>query len=118
MTARGCRSVRRARRNWGESSGRAGAKARSMAGCGAAGTGWLLCEFGGRIKEESDAPARALMEQLKQREHPPTMRLFDDPKMEEHIWHLREEGLGATARVPGDPDNWEGWEDAAVPPDR
>jgi FAD/FMN-containing dehydrogenase/Fe-S oxidoreductase len=82
------------------------------------GTGWLLCEFGGRSKEESDAPARALMEKLKQNPHPPSMHLFDDPEMEAHIWHLREEGLGATARVPGDPDNWEGWEDAAVPPDK
>ena len=58
------------------------------------------------------------MEKLKQNEHPPAMKLFDDPDMEAHIWHLREEGLGATARVPGDPDNWEGWEDAAVPPDK
>ena len=28
------------------------------------------------------------------------------------------DGLSATAFVPGLPDSWEGWEDAAVPPDR
>jgi len=26
--------------------------------------------------------------------------------------------LGATARIPGEPDTWEGWEDSAVPPER
>ena len=82
------------------------------------GKAWLLCEFGGKNKEESDAPARELMDQLKESGSKSDMKLFDDPAMEEHIWHLREEGLGATARVPGDPDNWEGWEDAAVPPDK
>ena len=44
------------------------------------------------------------------------MKLFDDPGYEKLIWHLREEGLGATARVPGEPENHEGWEDASVPP--
>ena len=34
------------------------------------------------------------------------------------VWELREAGLGATARIPDRPDNWEGWEDAAVPPEK
>jgi len=46
------------------------------------------------------------------------MKLFDDPAQEELVWHLREEGLGATAKVPGMPENHEGWEDASVPPDK
>ena len=29
-----------------------------------------------------------------------------------------ESGLGATARIPGEKDAWEGWEDSAVPPDK
>src|SRR5438105_312852 len=33
-------------------------------------------------------------------------------------WDIRESGLGATARVPSEPDTWEGWEDSAVPPER
>ena len=32
------------------------------------------------------------------------------------VWHVRESALGATVFVPGEPDGWEGWEDAAVPP--
>jgi Fe-S oxidoreductase len=34
------------------------------------------------------------------------------------VWLIRESALGATAFVPGEPATWEGWEDAAVPPDR
>ncbi|HJV03930.1 MAG TPA: FAD-linked oxidase C-terminal domain-containing protein, partial [Actinomycetota bacterium] len=43
------------------------------------------------------------------------MKLYDDPQREHEIWEVRESGLGATAFVPGQPDAWEGWEDAAVP---
>ena len=46
------------------------------------------------------------------------MKLFDDEAEEQHLWKVRESGLGATARVPGQNDAWEGWEDSAVPPDR
>ena len=44
------------------------------------------------------------------------MKLYTDPYEEEKMWEIRESGLGATARVPGDPVTWEGWEDSAVPP--
>ena len=44
------------------------------------------------------------------------MKLFDDEAEEEHLWKVRESGLGATARIPGEKDAWEGWEDSAVPP--
>ena len=46
------------------------------------------------------------------------MKLYDDPEEEKKIWEVREAGLGATARVPGEPVTWEGWEDSAVPPDK
>ena len=46
------------------------------------------------------------------------MKLFDNEAEEEHLWKVRESGLGATARIPGEKDAWEGWEDAAVPPDQ
>ena len=36
------------------------------------------------------------------REHGATVQLFDDPAHEEQIWGIREAGLGATARVPGE----------------
>jgi FAD/FMN-containing dehydrogenase/Fe-S oxidoreductase len=82
------------------------------------GGGWLLAEFGGKDKKESDALATACMEALKQSGAPPTMKLFDDPKQEKMIWKVRESGLGATAHVPNKKITWEGWEDAAVPPDK
>jgi FAD/FMN-containing dehydrogenase/Fe-S oxidoreductase len=81
------------------------------------GGAWLLIEFGGESKEEADAKARKLMEHLSNGDKPP-MKLFDDPKQEKIVWELREAGLGATAKIPGEPDNHEGWEDSAVPPEK
>ena len=66
------------------------------------GRGWLLVEFGGETKEESDAKARALMRDLEKDGRPPSgMKLYDDPDSEQHIWEVREAGLGATAFIPG-----------------
>lgn len=82
------------------------------------GNGWLLVEFGGDTKEQSDEKARKAMAKLKERKDPPSMKLFTDLKEEEKVWEVRESGLGATANVPGMPLAWPGWEDAAVPPDK
>ena len=82
------------------------------------GRGWLLVEFGGDDRQAVHAQARRVMEQLKRKDHPPSMKLFDDPVQEKRIWTIRESGLGATAHVPGEPLTWEGWEDAAVPPEQ
>jgi len=83
-----------------------------------AGGGWLLAEFGGRDRRESDAKARACMDALAKIPNAPTMKLFDDPGEEKMIWTVREAGLGATAHVPNKTITWEGWEDAAVAPAR
>jgi FAD/FMN-containing dehydrogenase/Fe-S oxidoreductase len=82
------------------------------------GNAWLLIEFGGKDKAESDANARKCMDDFRKRDNPPPMKLFDDPTEEKLVWHLREEGLGATAKVPHMPENHEGWEDASVPPNQ
>src|SRR5215813_7124881 len=82
------------------------------------GRGWLLCEFGGATKEESNAKARALMERLSRQTDPPKMKLFTDEQETLMVWKARESGLGATSQVPGEPEAWEGWEDAAVAPDK
>lgn len=83
------------------------------------GKGWLLVEFGGETKEEADEKARALMRDLERDGRPPSgIKLYDDPASEQHIWEVREAGLGATAFVPGRADRHEGWEDSAVPPER
>lgn len=82
------------------------------------GKGWLLVQLPGDTLEESDGRARELMERLKSKPNPPTMRLYDNPEEEKHVWDVRESGLGATAFVPGLPASWPGWEDAAVAPDK
>lgn len=82
------------------------------------GEGWLMAEFGGENKQESDGKARKAMEHFGKKEHPPSMKLFDDPRRERKLWEVREAGLGATANVPNQPLTWEGWEDSAVPPER
>jgi FAD/FMN-containing dehydrogenase len=81
------------------------------------GKGWLLIEFGGKTREEADAPAKKLMAELKSQPDAPTMRFVDDPEHEKVVWEIRDAGLGASARVPNQADTWEGWEDSAVSPD-
>ena len=78
------------------------------------GKGWLLVEFGGDTKQESDAKAHKLMERLRGK---CSMKLFDSKEEEEQLWKVRESGLGATARTEQGVENWEGWEDSAVPPE-
>ena len=82
------------------------------------GEGWLFIEFGGESKNESDGKAKILMESLKNKSNPPSMKLYDDPDTEKLLWKVRESGLGATARVPNEKDTWPGWEDSAVPPEK
>ena len=82
------------------------------------GKGFLLVEFGGDSREDSDAQARHCMEVIAKTKNPPTAKLFDDPEEEKKVWEVRENGLGATAWVPGRPDSWPGWEDSAVPPEK
>jgi FAD/FMN-containing dehydrogenase/Fe-S oxidoreductase len=81
------------------------------------GKGWLLAEFGGRTREEAEARASALLTRLEKRGRPPTRQLVEREEIEARLWDLRESGLGATARVPGEPDGGPGWEDSAVPPE-
>ncbi len=63
---------------------------------------------GGREGARADARPRA------GRRPPSGMKLYDDPDGEQHIWDVREAGLGATAFIPGKADTHEGWEDSAV----
>jgi FAD/FMN-containing dehydrogenase/Fe-S oxidoreductase len=82
------------------------------------GGGWLLVEFGGESEQEASDRARALMEELKRRNDPPSMKLLTNKAEASRIWAVRETALGATVFVPGEPHGWEGWEDAAVPPEK
>jgi len=83
------------------------------------GQGWLVVEFGGDTKDEADAKAHDLIKDLKKGDNPPEgIKLYDDREHEQHLWNVREAGLGATAYIPGKPDTYEGWEDSAVPPEQ
>ena len=80
------------------------------------GGGWLLIEFGAQTAAEAESKARGLMEALSRGANPPQVRLFADKQQAKRVWEVRESSLGVTSHVPGEPLNWEGWEDAAVAP--
>jgi FAD/FMN-containing dehydrogenase/Fe-S oxidoreductase len=82
------------------------------------GGGWLMVQFAGDDQGEADARAEALLEDVQRATHPPHVTFMDDPAKEDQLVEVREAGLGATAHPKGKHETWEGWEDAAVPPDR
>jgi FAD/FMN-containing dehydrogenase/Fe-S oxidoreductase len=81
------------------------------------GEGWLMVEFGGQTAQEAESQAQGLIQALNRSANPPNVRLFSGPQAK-RIWEIREASLGATSHVPGEPLNWEGWEDAAVAPEK
>jgi FAD/FMN-containing dehydrogenase/Fe-S oxidoreductase len=82
------------------------------------GTGYLMVQFGGETIEEAQERAREMLRALGTNPHDSTVAFFDHTEHERQLWTVRESGLGATARVPGQSDTWPGWEDSAVGPDR
>jgi FAD/FMN-containing dehydrogenase/Fe-S oxidoreductase len=84
------------------------------------GSGWLFIQFGADTKDEAQGKAHALIEDVRSGgDHPePHVAYVDDPAVEDKLNDVREAGLGATAYPPGKHETHEGWEDAAVPPDR
>jgi FAD/FMN-containing dehydrogenase/Fe-S oxidoreductase len=82
------------------------------------GGGWLMVEFGAQTAAEAESQAGSLMQSLGRSASPPAMRLYTDKQQIKRVWEVRESALGATSHVPGEPLNWEGWEDAAVAPDK
>jgi len=81
------------------------------------GGGWLMVEFGGQTAQEAESQARGLIDALNHSTNPPNTRLYSGQQAK-RIWEIRESSLGATSHVPGEPLNWEGWEDAAVAPEK
>jgi FAD/FMN-containing dehydrogenase/Fe-S oxidoreductase len=80
------------------------------------GGGWLFIEFGGETPDEANGQARKAMDAL--RSEVQSMHLFDHPHDQKLMWAVRESGLGATAYTPRKYRTWEGWEDAAVAPEK
>ncbi|RZS79028.1 FAD/FMN-containing dehydrogenase [Motilibacter rhizosphaerae] len=79
------------------------------------GRGWLLAELGGDSADEADAASEAFVAAL-----PADLerRCYADSMDQRRVWLIRESGLGATAIRPDGTHNAEGWEDAAVAPER
>jgi FAD/FMN-containing dehydrogenase/Fe-S oxidoreductase len=82
------------------------------------GSGWLMVEFGGQTAQEAESQARVLMQALARGTNPPEMRLYVEKQKQKRVWEVRESALGATSHVSGEAPSWEGWEDAAVAPEK
>jgi Fe-S oxidoreductase len=84
------------------------------------GSGWLLIELGGDDRDQAAERARRLAAAIEKAAGGAlrSAAVLDDPRDQKRLWEVRESGLGATARVPGEAETWEGWEDSAVPPER
>jgi FAD/FMN-containing dehydrogenase/Fe-S oxidoreductase len=81
------------------------------------GGGWLLVEFGAESLPGAELQAQRLIDALRRSPNPPNVKLFSGAQAK-RVWEVRESSLGATSHVPGEPLNWEGWEDAAVSPEK
>ncbi len=81
------------------------------------GGGWLLAEFGGQTLSEAESQALRVIDALNRSASPPKAQLYSGPQAR-HVWEIRESSLGATSYVPGEQMAWEGWEDAAVAPEK
>ncbi len=79
------------------------------------GGGWLVAELGSNNPDEADRLTEAFVAAL-----PPevTWRRYDDVERQARVWLVRESGLGATAIDVDGTHTHEGWEDAAVAPEK
>ena len=82
------------------------------------GGGWLLAEFGAWNTWETQAQAQRLIERLARSAPAASTRIIADKAQARKVWEVRESSLGAVTFVPGQPPNWEGWEDSAVAPEK
>jgi FAD/FMN-containing dehydrogenase len=82
------------------------------------GCGWLMVEFGADTNEAAVEQAEAMKRAARDLPGHRGAAVVADHTAQQHLWKVREAGLGATAYIPGRPDAWEGWEDSAVPPTR
>jgi FAD/FMN-containing dehydrogenase/Fe-S oxidoreductase len=81
------------------------------------GRGILLVEFGSDDPARTEATANSLVNRLKSSDATPVVRIYTKNEAK-HVWHLREAGPRAAAFAPGAVAEWEGWDDAAVAPEK
>jgi FAD/FMN-containing dehydrogenase/Fe-S oxidoreductase len=80
------------------------------------GGGVLLVEMGAWTPEEVQAKAEGLVRAVQSWPVAPAALIYDSEEAK-RVWSVRESALGATVFVPGEPEGWEGWEDAGIPPE-
>ncbi len=81
------------------------------------GRGFLLVELGAWEAAEARAQAEALAREARGWAGTATAHIYNAGDAE-RVWKVRESSLGATVFVPGEPEGWEGWDDAGIPPAR
>jgi FAD/FMN-containing dehydrogenase/Fe-S oxidoreductase len=81
------------------------------------GRGILLVEFGSDDPAQTEGVANSLVKRLKSSNATPVVRIYTKTEAR-HVWHLREAGPRAAAFAPGAVAEWEGWDDAAVAPEK
>ncbi len=81
------------------------------------GGGWLMVEFGAVDSPAPRCRPRALIDALRRSRQSSQCSCLTGAQAK-RVWEVRESSLGATSHVPGEPLNWEGWEDAAVAPEK
>ncbi|GAB1640198.1 FAD-binding and (Fe-S)-binding domain-containing protein [Krasilnikovia sp. MM14-A1259] len=79
---------------------------------------WLMIKVTGDDDRAAHAAADRLLATLRGDGDLTVDKVVTDTAHIKEIDSVREAALGATARVPGMPDTWPGWEDSAVAPDR
>jgi FAD/FMN-containing dehydrogenase/Fe-S oxidoreductase len=81
------------------------------------GGGFLLVEMGAWNAGEAQQMAEKLVQASQGWQLKPQARIYNSAEAA-RVWFVRENSLGATVFVPGEPEGWEGWEDGAVPPEK
>src|ERR1035438_8080724 len=81
------------------------------------GRGIVMVEFGADDPEHARSLAQQLIDHLKEGPEPPNTRHYTNEEAR-HVWSLRESGPRAAAFAPGAKAQWEGWDDAAVAPEK
>jgi FAD/FMN-containing dehydrogenase/Fe-S oxidoreductase len=79
------------------------------------GGGFLLVEMGAWNAAEAQAKAEALVRAAHFWPAAAVARMYNADEAA-RVWRVRDSALGATVFVPGEPEGWEGWEDAGIPP--
>jgi FAD/FMN-containing dehydrogenase/Fe-S oxidoreductase len=79
------------------------------------GGGFLLVEMGAWDEAEAQAQAEALVSAARAWPETAAAQIYTGAEAV-RVWRVRESALGATVFVPGEPEGFEGWDDAGIPP--